>query len=322
MRKRGAKPACVDHRGLGLRIQAQPGFLLIVLFIGLILLGTPVSAFETAPVEPAYPILKDIQYGFTLRNKANQVLQEAEFWTYAPVRQTSTQKCLNIEGSHPYRLVVDDLGNQILHFRLEDLPPYSVKLITIKARLALSNTPHPLPIGDVHPFLRPEKYIESDHPEVKQLAKKFESATRRETAESLFRWVAKNISYAGYLKDTRGALYALRNKRGDCTEYMCLFAALCRANRIPSRAIGGYVCQESSILEPSSYHNWAEFYEEGAWRIGDPQKNIFMQNPSQYIAMRIISESPKNPMGEANRFRSSGDGLDVEMMIPRNSVRK
>lgn len=272
--------------------------------------------------ELSYPILKDIQYGFTLRNKTDQTLKEAEFWAYAPVKLTSTQKCLKIEVSDPYEIIVDDLGNQILYFRFENLPPYAVKPVLVKASLGLSNTPYPIPISNIHPFLRSEKYIESDHPELKKLAQKFESTTSRETVANAFRWVVNNITYAGYLRDTRGALYAFRNKRGDCTEYMCLFAALCRANRIPARGIGGYVCQESSILEPGSYHNWTEFYEEGAWRIGDPQKNIFMQNSSQYIAMRIIGESPKNPMGEFNRFRSSGDGLEVEMVTPRNSMKR
>ena len=146
------------------------------------------------------------------------------------------------------------------------------------------------------------------------MAGKFVSATPAESTGKIFRWVADNIHYTGYLRDTRGALYALRNRRGDCTESMCLFAALCRAKQIPARGVGGYVCKEDSILKPDSYHNWAEFYEAGAWRIGDPQKRVFMERPSDYIAMRIIGESPKNPMGEFNRFRSSGIGLEVKMI--------
>lgn len=267
----------------------------------------------TTALEPSYPILRDIQYGFTLRNKTNRLLKEAEFWTYAPVKMTSTQKCIKLKISHPYQLIVDDLGNQILYFKLEDFPPHSTKLITVQAGLELSDIPNPIPIDDDHPFLRSEKYIESSHPELLQLARKFGSVTAKKIAENVYRWVADNINYAGYLRDSRGALYALRNKRGDCTEYMYLFAALCRANKIPARGIGGYVRSESSILKPGSYHNWAEFYEEGAWRICDPQKKVFMENSSHYIAMRIIGESPKNPMGEFNRFRFSGDGLEVKM---------
>jgi transglutaminase-like putative cysteine protease len=268
--------------------------------------------------EVSYSIFKNIRYGFTLRNRTNQILKGAEFWTYAPVSLTSSQKCFQLEVSHPYQLITDDLGNQIICFRFENLHPYAVTPITISASLGLSNTPRPVAINSMHPFLVPERYIESDHPEIREFAKEFESATARKTAEKIFRWVSKNISYAGYLRDSRGALYALRSRRGDCTEYMCLFAALCRANGVPARGIGGYVCRESCILEPRSYHNWAEFYEEGGWRISDPQRNVFTENPSHYIAMRIIGESPRNPMGEMNRFRSTGDGLEVEMMAPRS----
>ena len=289
---------------------------LIAFCAGLAFLGAALEGLNAGTItpEPGYPIFREVQYGFTLQNKTTGILKGAEFWTYAPVKLNSTQKCIKLEVSHPHQLIMDDLGNQILYFRFENLPPYAFEIITIKASLGLSDTPNPVPIDDVRPFLRSEKFIESSHPELLQMASKFESATPPEIAEKIFRWVAENISYAGYLRDSRGALYALRNRRGDCTEYMSLFAALCRAKKIPARGIGGYVCKGDSILKPGSYHNWAEFYEAGAWRIGDPQKKVFMDRPSDYIAMRIIGESPKNPMGEFNRFRSSGDGLDVKMM--------
>ena len=305
------------------RVLLRTIFFLIALCLSFALLGAKVDSTEgrAYPTQPGYPICREIQYGFMLRNKTNHLLKEAEFWTYAPVKMTSTQRCLKLEVSHPYELIGDDLGNQILCLRFESLPPHGVKPITIRASLGLSDVPNPVPIDDGHPFLRSEKYIESDHPELQKFAKKFESATPRETAERIFRWVANSISYAGYLRNSRGALYAFRNKRGDCTEYMCLFAALCRANGIPARGIGGYVNSESCILEPSSYHNWAEFYEEAAWKMGDPQKRVFMANPSHYIAMRIIGESPKNPMGEFYRFRCAGNGLEVKM-TSRDSIQR
>jgi len=263
--------------------------------------------------EGSYPISREVQYAFDLRNKTNRLLKKAEFWTYAPVNQTSTQRCAKLEVSCPYEIITDDLGNQVLYFRFEDLPPYATKLIAIKARVEVSDRANPISLSDVQSFLRPEKYIESDHPEIAGFARRFESDIPRRTAENVFRWVADHIRHTGYLKKCQGALYALRKRQGDCTESMCLFTALCRANKIPARGIGGYVTSESGILNPSSYHNWAEFYEDGAWRIGDPQKNVFMEKASQYIAMRIIGDPTGNPMGEHERFRFTGDGLEVIM---------
>lgn len=260
-----------------------------------------------------YTIPRHIQYTFTLQNKTNRLVKEAEFWTYAPVKQTPAQQCVHLKASHPFQVISDDLGNQILHFTFKNLPPYGTKIITIEADLLLSDTPNPMPVKDLTAYLRAEEYCESDNPEISLLAKKLKTAEPVKTAENIFRWVAGNVEYMGYLRNSRGALYALRNKKGDCTEFMYLFAALCRANNIPARCIGGYVCTENAVLKPNGFHNWVEFCDNGVWKIADPQRNVFMQNPSRYIAMQVIGEAPKNPMGDYRRFRYAGDGLQVKM---------
>ena len=260
-----------------------------------------------------YTIPRHIQYSFTLQNTTNRLVREAEFWTYAPVKQTPTQQCVKLEASHPFQLVSDDLGNQILHFTFKNLPPYGTKIITIEADLLLSDTSNPMPVKDLTAYLQAEKYCESDNPEISRLAKKLKTPKPVKTAENIFRWVAGNVQYTGYLRNSRGALYALRNKKGDCTEFMYLFAALCRANNIPARCIGGYVCQKNAVLKPNGYHNWVEFCDGGVWNIADPQRNVFLEHPSKYIAMQVIQESSTNPMGDYYRFRFAGDGVKAKM---------
>jgi len=262
---------------------------------------------------PNYSIPRQIRYSFTLQNTTNQLLRNAEFWTYAPVKQTPTQRCVSLETSHPYELIADDLGNQILYFRFDTMPPYATKIITIKADLELSHIPNRIPTDDLRPFLRSEKYVESDDPKLSEFAGRFKESEPVKTAENIFRWVAGNLKYTGYVGNDRGALYGFNHKKGDCTEYMYLFAAFCRANKIPARCIGGYMCRENTILKPSAYHNWAEIYEDHTWKNVDPQNKVFMQNQSDYIAMRIIGETKGNPMGNYHRFRFNGDGLKVKM---------
>jgi len=261
----------------------------------------------------AYSLPRQIQYSFTLRNKTNRLIKKAEFWTYAPVEQTSTQLCDHIESSHPYQMITDDLGNQILHFTVNDFPPYATKIIQIKARVLLSDKPVPSTVGDRKPYLKAEKYIESDDPDLINAAQKHNSSTYLKTAKNIFHWVAGNVQYAGYIKKKRGALYALSHKKGDCTEFMYLFTALCRAVKIPARCIGGYIAKENSIIKSGYYHNWAQFYEDGAWRLSDPQNKLFMKENSNYIAMRLIEQNPDNPILEFDRFRVQGKGLEVKM---------
>lgn len=87
---------------------------------------------------------------------------------------------------------------------------------------------------------------------------------------------------------------------------------------IPARGMSGYVCRENGILEPEAYHNWAEFYDGGVWKIADPQRRVFAQEASQYVAMRIIGSSSNNPMGTFHRYRCSIDQVEVTMTSQSN----
>ncbi len=260
-----------------------------------------------------YTIPKQIQYSYTLQNTSNKRIKKAEFWTYAPLKQTATQSCVRIKSSHAYQLISDDLGNQILHFSFDNFPPYATKLISVKADLLLSKETHPVSENNLSPYLKPEKHIESDDVDLTRMAQRLKAKSRSNTAEKIFRWVGDNLQYAGYVSNERGAKYALTHKKGDCTEFMALFVALSRANEIPSRGIGGYVCRESTVLKPAGYHNWAEFYDQGTWKIADPQNKVFTKNTDDYIAMRIISESSNIRIPQFNRFSFSGEGLRVHM---------
>lgn len=299
---------------LNIPIHKHPLLYLSILCVCLVCIWLFVKKDDRPVVlEAHYSIPRQIRYGFTLQNTTNRLLKRAELWTYAPVKQTSTQRCVRLETSHPYRLISDDLGNQILHFTLDSLPPYATKIITIKADLELSDTSNPITVENPLRFVHSERYIESDHPELSQFAEKFKDQQPAKTAKNAFQWVADHLKYTGYSPNERGALYALRNKQGDCTEFAYLFAALCRANRIPTRCIGGYIVKENSIIKPSTYHNWAEIYENGTWQPVDPQNRVFKEKPSQFVAMRIIGDTKGNPMGEHHRFRFEGEGLKVQM---------
>ena len=260
-----------------------------------------------------YSISRQIQYSFTLQNRSHQVLQQAELWTFAPVKQTASQRCLGLQSNYPYKLLIDASDNQVLHFTFENLAPYATRVVTIKANLLVSATANPIPSGPWPRDLNPQKYIESDHSAITRIAQKLQKPDASKTIEEVFCWVAGNVRYSGYAGRDRGALYALEHKKGDCTEYANLFVALCRANGIAARPIGGYVCPQSGVLKARDYHNWVEFYLNDTWQLADPQNRVLMRNTADYIAMRIIHGSEDDPMGPYNRFRFKGEGLEVRM---------
>jgi len=287
---------------------------LITLFICIVGAWIIIKGYpRLRPPESHYAIPRHIEYSFTLQNRTAHLVRQAEFWTYAPVRRTSAQQCINLEASHPYKLISGHLGNQILHFTLHELPPFSMRIITVKANLLLSDAPIRVPLEDPNSYLRPEKYCESEDPAIARLASRLKAPDPIRTVENIFQWVADHIGYTGYVRNPRGALFALKSKKGDCTEFMYLFTALCRANKIPARGVAGYIVRRNTILKPHGFHNWAEFYEEGAWKLADPQNRVFMKDHSRYVATRIIGGSRTTLMRDFERFRLQGEGLRARM---------
>jgi len=260
-----------------------------------------------------FSIPKNIQYSYTLQNKTNRVIEKAELWAHAPVKETASQRCQDLTANYPFQLSTDRHGNQVLHFTFEKLAPYASRIITVKANLMVSRTANPIAAAPEASDLLPEKYVESDHPAIRRAAAELHESDAIQTINTMFRWVAGHVSYSGYAAPDRGALYALEHKKGDCTEYMDLFVALCRANGLSARRIGGYIIPENAVLKARDYHNWGEFYGDGTWQIADPQNKVLMQNQADYIAMRIIRASADSPLGTYNRFRVKGEGLKAKM---------
>ena len=107
------------------------------------------DAQTAAKSEPAYEIARQIRYSFTIQNTTGQLIENAVFRAWAPAKQTPTQLCKGIDASDPFRILADDLGNQVLEFELHDFPPYGNRLISITADLLMSPTPNRINPGDL-----------------------------------------------------------------------------------------------------------------------------------------------------------------------------
>lgn len=269
------------------------------------------AAQEGEKSEESYPHERTIRYSFTIQNTTSTPVGDPELWVFGPVAKTSWQRSDSIEASHPFKLRQDELGNQILQFRFDSLPPFGSKVVSINAEVSLADSANRLPLPAEDQFLTSERYIEINHPRMQSVASLQAASDTIATAQNAFRWVKSNLQYSGYIPDDRGALYALTHKKGDCTEYSYLYTALARANGVPSRVVGGYVYAEDAVLKPEDFHNWSEIYTDGVWDIVDPQNGKFLRTQNTYIAMRIISEHAELP--NTHRFAYAGAGLRVKM---------
>ncbi|MES9857113.1 MAG: transglutaminase domain-containing protein [Sedimenticola sp.] len=288
------------------------GFIIVmsVFVVTLFYLSWSLPVEKQDDLTSSYPIERNIRYSYQLKNISGTFLKEAEFWTHVPVKQTSSQQTRNIHSTAAYKLESDVEGNQRLIYTVKNIPPYGTKTITINVKLAMSDKPNNLPSSDVKAFLKSERYVETDSPAIKALSEKLAGENSQETVASNYTWVTKNLLDEGYVKNDRGALYAINNKKGDCTEYMYLLTALNRSNGIPTRGISGFVVREDAVLRSSDYHNWTLSLVDGLWQLIDPHKEIFMTHSADYIAMRLLGGIGSN---SAQTLFGGSPGLEIVM---------
>lgn len=125
-------------------------------------------------------------------------------------------------------------------------------------------------------YTQPEELIQSDNAEIVLEARELAHDVN-DTHEEAFKFYSFVVSHVHYVsqKYERGALWALDNATGDCSEYSYLFVALCRAAGIPARIQTGFGFHSfSQNLEDG--HMWTEYYlEDYGWVPVDATWNMF-----------------------------------------------
>ncbi|MCL2658736.1 MAG: transglutaminase domain-containing protein [Betaproteobacteria bacterium] len=256
--------------------------------------------------DPIDETRRQLRFSIALVNPFGHELGEQTLWLYLPASLTPTQRLLDVQVQAPHTRLSDALDHAILQLRFPRFAPLAQKQIGVTAELAMRAEPNPVVSFDRQAWLAPERYIESDDPRIREQAARLSGASDWQTARAIYDWVAQHIRYAGYLPDDLGALHALLQREGDCTEYADLVVALARAVGIPARMVGGYVIARSAIVRPEDYHNWAELYLDGTWRLVDAQKRNWLAPAEDYVAFRIYRDAAVNPIGHAHRFRLEG----------------
>ncbi|MDR1935073.1 MAG: transglutaminase-like domain-containing protein [Candidatus Accumulibacter sp.] len=243
------------------------------------------------------------------RNPHAYRLSAQRFWCYLPVGPTATQRLTAVQVSTEYRLLQDRLAHNILELGFDSFSAYAHKQIHVTCEAELRATVEAGSVAGNEDWLRPEAYVESDDPAIRQQAETLRRESPAASARAIYDWVRSNLTYAGYIAPDLGARYALEARRGDCTEFAGLVVALARALGIPARVIGGYVTEQDLVLRANAYHNWAEILFDGAWRILDAQKGNWCASPQIYVGFRIHHHDPVNVLGTAHRYRIEGEIL-------------
>jgi len=134
-------------------------------------------------------------------------------------------------------------------------------------------------------YTAPEPLIQSNNSQIISKVHNVtdKSTTIPESVSKIYSFVTKHLRYV-IQDEERGAVWALENGVGDCSEYSYLFVAMCRAIGVPARVQAGFAFHYSSeTLEDG--HMWAEYYLENyGWIPVDATWQLFNMIDSRHFS--------------------------------------
>nr|WP_225444836.1 transglutaminase-like domain-containing protein [Pseudomarimonas arenosa] len=160
--------------------------------------------------------------------------------------------------------------------------------------------------------MAPAPGIDSEHKEIVEIARGLRADDSLATIEAIEAWVAANLRASNYDATNQGALWALHQKRGDCSEFAYLAAAMARALGLPARPVDGWIVNESGVLEAAGFHTWAEVWDGKTWRILDAHSKSESVPARTYVGFRIHPADVSSLSASFTRFKFEGD-LSVRM---------
>ena len=157
-------------------------------------------------------------------------------------------------------------------------------------------------------YTQPEELAQSDAPEiiseVRSLTKDVNDV--HDKVSRIYNFVTSHLRYVRQ-EHERGALWALENGTGDCSEYSYLFVALCRAAGIPAKIQAGFGFR-STNEKVEDGHMWAEYFLQNyGWVPVDATWKLFDRMDEKHFC---TMKSTPEIMHYANYFFNYTQGPD------------
>ncbi|WP_049623526.1 transglutaminase-like domain-containing protein [Frateuria defendens] len=150
---------------------------------------------------------------------------------------------------------------------------------------------------------QPTDWLQSDAPEIRQLAIQAAGKARddRNRMRRLRSFVSDYITEYGLDVGYASALEVARTRKGDCTEYAVLLAALGRAAGVPTRVVSGmvYADRYSGVLRVFVPHAWVQAWVDGRWESYDAALRRF---DATHIALAVGDGDPARFFAAARMF--------------------
>ena len=184
-----------------------------------------------------------------------------------------------VDCKFPHRIEKDSAGNTSVYVEVADPAEKEFTLVetfTIQRREIVHklDPAKSSPLSDADRSQMKDELAANQNivinDEIRKLAEEITGGEKNvvAAARKIYDWVLNNIEYWVKYPETKKASpvgsseYCLANKTGNCTDFHSLWAALARAQGIPTRIVYGsfFKAELDGKDKDQSYHCWPEFY--------------------------------------------------------------
>lgn len=262
--------------------------ILPVLWIGL-RVASSANSVTLAELDHQY----NLSYDFTIRG-------DRDYWikTFIP-QDDPRQKVVIIDGTEP-DYIIQENGNSIARWQgsSDGLEEINLKF-SFQGKSVQYDISEEIDYVPFITFNQPEtlsatSYIQSDNLQIRQVSNDLRGD----------KYGLKNILSAYYdyvyqlpsngTNELTDALTTLQDQEASCNGKSRLLVALCRAQKIPARMVGGIIMEAS---EKKTSHAWVEIQVNNTWVPFDPLNGHFAALPAHYLKIYsgdnfLITRSP------------------------------
>jgi len=192
---------------------------------------------------------------------------------------------LSITEDSISRQILSDPHGKSMIWRFQDKKDAIIeKTLEVEIRPVKYDLPEYMHLQSYFPdsilkYLGASEHIQSEDETIKNTADSLVRLGLHHTLRATYDYVYQiENSSTSALTD---AATTLRRKQGSCNGKSRLFVALCRAQGIPARVVGGLILEDQVSKRTS--HLWAEIYHHGHWIPFDVLNNYYAELPAHYL---------------------------------------
>jgi transglutaminase-like putative cysteine protease len=214
-----------------------------------------------------------MEYTHEFRNYGPGIVTNLDIYVAVPQNLNNQKIIADIAyNPQPRRFLVDQYGQTVAHYQFSPVIPPNAIQVSMKVHAKIFETRYyifPQRVGGLntipkeiilHYLSDGSKYCIHD-PIIQEAV--WEAVGDEKNpywiARNIFKYVIEHIEYER-IRGWDAAPAVLERGTGSCSEYTCVFIAMCRAAGLPARYAGAVSLRGDEASLDNVFHRWAEVY--------------------------------------------------------------